>query len=346
LIEILIAGALLAFLSIAASRFFSNATKAQKYVSQSYGADSIRQNLDIVLRNQASCAATMSPLNPTVTTPQTISIKDAAANTVIANNTAFSEEGITATSVTASFLQTTGPFRLASIEITLSKNDPDHNKLGRSSWNYQRYINVMITGTTVETCVSGEGGLIGIESFTLNNSPAAAQYTYNHAAANSSTFDAVTNTYNYNRTDINTFCDTTPQLVKDQGCNPVAYATTNIMAKGSYITFQATGVIGANYSAGVHAMVPVKSLTVVCGSTTQVISIAKFGGAPGPFSFAISGVNPPLGFAVNAGDTCQATVKIGWNWVPGPPISPSPTPNPTYATIRAYPVQLQVSHFR
>lgn len=346
ILEALIGGLLMMLVAIGVSRAFSFGFKAQRSIAQATGADSLRANLEMVLRNPASCLGSLSGLNPDITTPQPVSIRDAAGNTIASPGQVLTDN-IVVTNSNATFLETTGGLRQLLLKIEVGKPQTGKFDLGRHSWFFEKYLNAVVSGSSVVGCSLNGGGLLAHERYVLNTAhvPAPFRNDYRLSAVPGTTYDSASQTLHIDRTDLNVFCD--PALANNNyGCVQMPYVAQTVVAKGSYIVFQASGNIGATSNEAAHGIVPIFSVKWTCGATSTQQDITRFAGFQGIYGFGLGGTSAQIGYPVAPGDVCTMQAFVGWNWVPGPPTQPTPVPAPVWATVNASPVEVSVFHYQ
>lgn len=318
-------------------RLFSTTLRIQRHVVQTNLKEGIQTNVDAILRNSLSCFHSIGPLDPTITTPQPLMLRDAAGNDVITAGTQM--EGIRAASINARFLQVTGPVRQLVVEMELQKVDTKPTM--RDSWKYARFINARVSGLAVSGCVLEEGGIIKIEE--LQNTLIAGRDAFHFVVgAGPDSFDATTQVTTIQR-NLQDSCPLT-QADRAFGCFGVDYLPVNVTAQGSYLSIQGAGSLGAFFADPTPSFGATLSFTLTCPSGTQrkaINHVATNGGHP----ISTWGNSVPVGAPTAPGDVCTIRSRVGWGYNPSQtaPASAAPIPNPDISSWLTF---FSVTHYR
>lgn len=337
LIEVLISAAILSILAVGASQLFKTSFMVQRHIAQTGEAEGAHGTLVTLLSNPQACAASFAGLNPDINTPQDLILRNGA--------TPLLQEGdkkgeVMVASLKVTFLQTTSTVRMARVDMKVSKTQGE-NKI-RQEWDFERLINLTVSGSSIVGCLAGGGGLIKVERHESRLKPTRTGYQFHYSGTNSEVDDPAQDAWIINRTSINQNCNlSTPD--RPMGCFREAYPPITITAEGALLTVDAyTGVCAANNRTDRNLAI-VSSVKITCGSQIAKPVIASVSTQNGG-SLCVNAGMLPQTFAVAAGDTCTIEPSVGWHWWL-PDASPIGL-TPGQIVMSSYPIQFSISHYR
>lgn len=338
--EVLIAGTLMILISVELSRTFNYTYKAQRHIAQTSDAQGVENLMRQVLTNSAGCAATVTGLDPTITTNQTIALKSSSSNTMLAVNSIFGNTKVA--ELYANFLQTTGTLRLTKITARVEKIGAPGVRL---DWTFDAHVNVTVNSSNVVVgCVSPQGSLMKMENYQSKFKTTGDGYEFKYAAVDSEVYDATSDFWKLTRNTMQTNCALSTAN-RDKGCALVAYPAQNFTALGSLTTVQSmTGICVTNPETA-NTFAGIASVRITCGSTSQWTNVASLSNNNNN-ALCLNGTTLRVHFATSPGDTCTLQPYIGWSWFPPPPTGPNPVGAGASLKVNGYPFNFVVEHYQ
>lgn len=337
LIEVLISATILSILAVGATQLFKSSFMVQRHLAQTSEAEGVRATLVQVLSNPQACASSFNGLDPSLSTPQDLILRNGAT---ILLEEGDEKGGVTISALKASFLQTTSTVRMVRVDMKVTKNQGE-NKL-RQEWDFDRIVNVSVAGAAVVGCLSGEGGLIKVERHDARLKPTRTGYQFYYTGINSDSEDPAQDMWILNRTSINQNCalTTTDRIL---GCAREAYPPITITAEGSLLVVDAyTGVCVSNARTD-RTLTIISSVKITCGAQVAKPSIASLS-TQNNGALCVNAGMLPHSFAVAPGDTCTIEPAVGWHWW-----LPDASPVGLAAgqiIMAAYPINFSITHYR